>query len=179
MNVDEWFNSRFYNTRESAQTHLSLWKQALRIYPRQKFGPGMFIVYRLIQSRKHQRRYFTLKDVLSTQYCREKKLHYLWSKTARVQWLVREVSEVTCAHCKSWIAECMAASHWWGKKTEVWEAGRERDGADCQSTDSSSGVPFRRWFQWHILSSVNQHLQMKCSPEHFKPAVVMGFLWSH
>lgn len=78
-------------------------------------------------------------------------------------------------HCKSWIADCMAASHWWGKETEAREAGRGKDGADCQSPDRSSGVPFWRWFWWHILRSVNQHLQMKCSPEHFKPAAVMGF----
>lgn len=57
----------------------------------------MFIVYRLIQSRKHQRRYFILKDLLSSQYCREKTLHYLLSKTTGVQWLVSEIPEVTCA----------------------------------------------------------------------------------
>lgn len=147
------------------------------------FIPGrspdqIFIIYGLIQSRKHQRRYSKLKEVLNSILQRGKialLLEQNCEGSVVDQWSIW--GDVW--HFKSWIDERLATSHWWGKETEAWEAGRQRDRADCQSPDSSSGVPFWRWFWWHVLSSLNQHLQMKCSLEHFKPAVLMGFLWSH
>lgn len=66
----------------------------------------------------------------------------LLSKTATVQWLVREVSEVTCATIRA--EQLSARQHHAGgeRRTRLWVAVRDRDGADWQSPDSSLGVQF-------------------------------------
>lgn len=117
------------------------------------------------------------KSVFYTETCSQplqgerKTTHYFsWAKLQMVQWFVSEVSEVTRATTR---AKQLSA-----QQCHTSGVRRMRFQAVVTNTRQLRGSVWR-CFRWHILSSTNQHLQMKHSSRHFKAAVVIGFLQIH